>query len=212
LRKLYETFRPVSQPDGIAYWKQRAEKFGNRSVLDLRHDETELVGVTERQKDLLFPLLRDQLTGTEQTILDLGCGPGRFTSALAELIAGNGVGIDPIFDLLKAAPPHPSVRYQLMNAGIIPIEDHSVDVVWICIVLGGIVNDEVLMGTAAEIKRVLKPKGLLFLAENTTPQADHLFWKYRSFESYKKLFDFVNLKHLSDYTDLDERISVMAGR
>ena len=92
------------------------------------------------------------------------------------------------------------------------MENQSVDVVWICIVLGGITEDGVLRDTVLEIKRILKPKGLVFLAENTTQREDHDNWKYRSFEEYRSLLDFVDLKLLSHYIDIDERISVMAGR
>ncbi len=55
------------------------------------HSEEEVAAHTCFQKDRLFPVLRDQLTGGERTILDFGCGPGRFTPDLAQMIDGKAV-------------------------------------------------------------------------------------------------------------------------
>jgi ubiquinone/menaquinone biosynthesis C-methylase UbiE len=55
---------------------------------------------SQHTKEILFPLLQSQLTGTECNLLDFGCGPGRFTTDLAELISGKAVGVDVVPDLL----------------------------------------------------------------------------------------------------------------
>jgi len=99
-----------------------------------------------------------------------------------------------------------------MKEGVIPVEDESMDVVWICLVLGGIIDDSVLRFTIDEINRVLKKDGLVFLVENTSEKKDGDYWKFRSVQTYQKLFSFVELRHLSDYFDLGERISIMTGR
>lgn len=41
---------------------------------------------------------------------------------------------------------------------------------------------------------------------------EHVHWKFRRVSTYQNLLDFVELKHVSDYFDLGERISVMAGK
>lgn len=59
---------------------------------------------------------------------------------------------------------------------------------------------------------MLRRGGLLFLVENTTSGTGAPHWKYRSVETYRGLCDFAALKHLDDYRDLGETISLLAGR
>jgi ubiquinone/menaquinone biosynthesis C-methylase UbiE len=212
INKLLPLFIPKY---GILYWKFRAKQFGVRSVLDMRHSEKEIENVTSMQIQEIFPYLKAQLDGTEKIILDFGCGPGRFTVKLAEMIQGKVIGVDPIKSLLDIAPVETNVSYKIIKNNHIPLEDHSVDVVWVCLVLGGL-HGKVLQESINEICRVLRPKGLLFLVEKTTEirnsDKNKATWSPRSIDEYKIMFPSINLKHLHDYYDLDARISIIAGR
>jgi SAM-dependent methyltransferase len=188
--------RTVDHRSPIHQWEDRAQRFGVRAVLNLGHPEAEILRITERQRRELYPLFRASLRGDERLILDFGCGPGRFTGDLAQIITGRAIGVDPIRHLLDLAPSHPGVEYRPMSEGQIPLESGSVDGVWICLVLGGI-HGETLQATLRELRRVLKPSGLLFLVENTTKGRGNAFWAFRS---------------VAAYHDLGERISVMRGR
>jgi SAM-dependent methyltransferase len=196
----------------LSYWEQRAARFGRRAVLNLSHAEEELGAVTDFQKREIYPCFRQLLRGDEQVVLDFGCGPGRFTGDLAELIAGSAIGVDPIRRFLELAPKHNHVEYRTITAGTLPLPDMSVDVIWVCLVLGGIVDPLLLDRTVAELERVLKSGGLLFVVENTAEQPAASYWVYRSVAEYVRMFPFAQLAHLRDYWDLGERISVMAGR
>ena len=196
---------------GREYWERRARQFGARSVLNLGHAESEYQAVTEAQKRELFPHLTRLLRGDERLVVDVGCGPGRFTGALAALTGGRAVGLDIVQAFLDMAPPDPSVEYRPMAEGTIDLRDGCADVVWICLVLGGI-DGPILSRTTAEATRILRPGGLLFLVENTSsnPASEH--WAFRSVADYRAMFPSVGLEHLHDYVDLGERISVLAGR
>jgi SAM-dependent methyltransferase len=195
------------------YWQRRVRRHGARAVFNLGYEPEQLDAVTRRQKEILFPLLRQQLRGDEGTLLDLGCGPGRFTVALAELFGGRAIGVDPMRELLDLAPAHAAVEYRVQKSpGRIPLADKSIDVVWVCLVLGVITNETELQSTIAEIKRVLRPNGLLFLVENTAAKPAARQIQYRSVERYRELLPFARLQHLSDYEDLGEPISILAGR
>ncbi len=200
---------PVS---GIPYWEERARKHGVRSVLNIRHTPEEVEAETRRQKDILFPLMARELAPEDRVVLDLGCGPGRFTPGLAELTGGRVIGTDPIQHLLDLAPAHDRVEYRAMPEGVIPLPDGSVDVVWVCLVLTTITDEEVLRRSAAEIERVLRPAGLLFLVENTSHGKDRPHLRFRPEAFYHALFPSVLLRSVGGYTDLGERISVLAGR
>jgi SAM-dependent methyltransferase len=194
-----------------SYWRRRAAEFGRRSVLNLAHSEADFETVTLRQKSELYPQLRKLVAGGERRILDFGCGPGRFTADLAALIDGEAVGVDVVERYLELAPEAPTVRYQAMRPGKIPLPDEWADIVWVCLVLGGI-DGRPLVRTVAEIERVLAPGGLLFLVENTSEGKGSPRWRFRREEDYRRLFPAIDLAHLYDYFDVGERISVLAGR
>jgi SAM-dependent methyltransferase len=60
--------------------------------------------------------------------LDVGCGTGQSTVALAE-IAERIIGIDPSVDMLKHAVQHPRVEYQQSAAERIPFDDSQFDLI-----------------------------------------------------------------------------------
>ena len=196
----------------LRWWRRRAQRHGAHSVRNRGHSPTEGARLDAWQKGILFPILRRRLRGDEQLVLDFGCGPGRFTPDLAELIGGRAIGVDPIEALLEHAPRHAKVDYRLLRGGAIDLDDRSVDVVWVCLVLMCITDRRALERTAAEIWRVLRDDGLLFLVENTQPRDDTRHLRYRLIDEYRSLFPGIRLEHEGDYLDLGERISILAGR
>lgn len=204
--------RRILRRSALHMWQGRARQYGARAVLHISHTTDEMEAVTRMQKSLILPLLAQQLRGDEKSILDVGCGPGRFTPDLAEIIHGKAIGVDPIQDFLDMAPRNANVEYRRMKPGVLPVGTGSVDVVWICLVLGGLTEERVLRSTVVEVQRVLAPSGLLLLVENTSEKQDGDYWKFKPVSHYQTLFDFAELRHLSDYYDLGERISILAGR
>lgn len=199
-----------SEFDVLQYWKKRAVAYGRSSVINLGHGLDNIEKITIWQKEILFPLLKNQLNGSEKLVLDFGCGPGRFSSDLAEII-GTCIGVDPISELLELAPIDEKVKYFCMINATIPLEDESVDVIWCSLVLGG-VADINLSDCIKELNRVLQKNGLLFLVENIAEKANVKHWNFRTEAEYVKLFPGYNLKTIGSYDDIGERIAVMAGR
>lgn len=204
--------RELFRKSGTRYWEKRAKRYGARSVLNIGHTEEEMAAVTERQKEILFPLLARQLRGDERRIVDFGCGPGRFTPDLSGLVRGTAIGVDPIQTLLDLAPRAAGVEYRRVENGRIPLADASADVVWICLVLGTITDEQALRKAAAEIRRVLRLDGLLFLVENTADKPDLPHFSFRTAHAYRSLFPWVRLDPVGEYEDMEERISILAGR
>jgi len=194
------------------YWESRARAFGVRAVFNLGHQDDDIEAVTAMQEGILLPLLEERLRPGDKRLLDFGCGPGRFTRHLARLINGSVLGVDPIQHFLDMAPKGESVEYRKLDRGIIRAGNESFDVVWVCLVLGGIINARELKRSVNEIRRVLKPGGLLFLVENTSELPDPEQWRYHSVAEYQRMFPCVALSPASEYLDLGERISILAGR
>lgn len=199
--------RPLNLTD---YWRDRARRYGKHSVLNIAHGEEEFDAVTDYQKQLLFPLLKSKLNGSETIGLDFGCGPGRFTGGLAELIGGSVVGVDIASELLALAPKSPSISYQLIEAGPLPFADSSFDVIWSCLVLGGIPDGQIEQ-SIAEIERVLQPGGVFFYVENTAKAANGSYWFFRDEDTYVQLAAFCKPQILGRYEDMGERITIFAG-
>jgi SAM-dependent methyltransferase len=203
----------VSRPrSGIPYWQERVRQFGARAVLNTGHSAAEIDRVTERQWNLLEPLLRAQLRGDESRALDFGCGYGRFTTRIAAAIGGTALGVDPIAALLAMTTRSANVSYALLGEEGIPARNCSFDVVWICLVLGSIVDEKKCRRVIAETRRVLAPGGLLFVVENTADLKSPSYARFRPAATYASMFKPVPLAVIGEYEDLGERISVLAGR
>ncbi len=204
---------PPPGASDYVYWTWRARTFGSFGVLNITHAPEEQETVTEQQRRYLLPLLRRQLAGDERRTLDYGCGPGRFAVDLADAVGGLVVAADPIPAFLDAAPHDPRVEYVVLppKGWPIPLADDSMDVVWICLVLGAIADDA-LGPIVADVGRVLRPGGLLFLVENTSDKADGAHWTFRTVDEYRTLLPQVALAPVGEYEDVGETISVFAGR
>lgn len=96
-------------------------------------------------------------------ILDLGCGNGR----LVELFKDKDVeyiGVDSSEKLIEAAKNHyPEAKFQAADALNLPFPENFFDKVFSVAVLHHIPSKEFRIQFLEEIKRVLKPKGLLVL-------------------------------------------------
>ena len=195
---------------GIEYWKYRTKKYGGFAVFNLDRSESEIEEVNAFQKAEIFPIFRSALRGDEGVVLDLGCGAGRFTPDLAEIINGKAIGIDPIEELLDIAPRTERTEYVPMEEGKIPLPESSVDVVWVYGVLGCI-SGEALEKTISEIDRVLKEGGLLFLIEGIGGK-EGKGYEVREFNRYREMIYFAPLAYLHDYFECETRFAVMAGR
>ena len=194
-----------------AFWESRVSRYGRRAAIHLGHAEAEFDEVTAQQSRDLLPLLARLLDGTERTVVDFGCGPGRFTASLAQLVKGRAIGVDVVPAFLQMAPRAPNIEYRIMRGADTGLPTGVADVVWVCLVLGGLKNRG-LRRTVEEISRLLRPGGLMFLVENTTDGLGPPHWTFRSVDDYRAMFPQIALEAYGDLTDLGERNSILAGR
>lgn len=102
-------------------------------------------------------------------ILDLGCGTGRYSSALAEHFGADVYAIDPSERMLEQArrKRHPRVRYERAPGEQLPLSDGSVDLVFMSMVFHHF-DDPVTV--AHECHRVLRSGGSVCLRAGTREQ------------------------------------------
>lgn len=133
-------------------------------------------GAGKSSFDLIEParLLEELPLKPGITFLDLGCGAGNYTLAVAEVIGAHGVvvaldlwppGIEALGERAAAAGRR-NIRTALADISkLIPLGDHSVDVCLMATVLHDLAEFALAEGALQEARRVLKPGGILAIVE-----------------------------------------------
>jgi ubiquinone/menaquinone biosynthesis C-methylase UbiE len=119
--------------------------------------------------------LAEQLSGlnAEDTLLDVGCGPGTAVRRAART-AASVTGVDPAPVMLRVArlltrSPE-TVRYSEGTAEALPLPDQSVSVLW---TIASVHHWRDLDAALREARRVLRPGGRLVAIERRTRSGAH---------------------------------------
>jgi ubiquinone/menaquinone biosynthesis C-methylase UbiE len=104
-----------------------------------------------------------------KVVLDLGCGTGRFIPSLAPL-AKKYIAVDISGNQLEIArqkvESYPNVELIKASAHRIPLDSNLIDVVMANWFIGSIHDLELRENILKEIKRIIKPNGSIYFAEN----------------------------------------------
>ena len=121
------------------------------------------------EKRFCHPLRLEWLTryvSPRARILDFGCGYGRTLAELLRAGYKDIVGADFSFRMLTCCRSQLSNVKLVQNCGqTIPLRTHSLDLVLLFTVLTCIPGDEDQRALLAEIGRVLRPGGLLYISD-----------------------------------------------
>ena len=153
--------------DLIKYWEERAEKYGEQAVGEVKHVSKQSKGQVNAEEKLYFSLLENAGVSNVNVAIDFGCGVGRYENLLSQLAKEKVYGIDVTKKLLELAPDMPIVEYiHLENPPKIPLCDNIADFVFINSVLGGIVDDNILKSTLKELDRISNDNAIFFHYQN----------------------------------------------
>jgi ubiquinone/menaquinone biosynthesis C-methylase UbiE len=143
------------------------------------YDATQIPSVYDKGRDhgpALLNLWMDAVASHVQidsinTILDLGCGTGRFTGALADHFNAEVIGIDPSTKMLEQAQSKlldPRIRYASGSGEAIPLPDNTVDLIFMSMIFHHFDDPS---KAARECRRVLRKGQKAFLRTGTR---DHI--------------------------------------
>lgn len=107
------------------------------------------------------------------TWLDLGSGTGRMTPSLATAFGGPVHGVEPSDRMRAQAAGHPAVTYVAGSAEHIPLPDAACDAALLFFVWHHVVDHA---AAVAELRRVVKPGGTLFLRTNFADRMPDVWW------------------------------------
>lgn len=108
-------------------------------------------------------------------VLDVGCGPGYFVRVLGLTVgpSGSATGLDAAPEMIEYARRksrrHPNCRFEVGSADALPFPDASFDVVVSSLMMHHL-PDELRPNAVYEMKRVLRPGGVVLLADFTVPE------------------------------------------
>jgi ubiquinone/menaquinone biosynthesis C-methylase UbiE len=105
--------------------------------------------------------------------LDLGSGTGRMTPSLANAFGGPVHGVEPSARMRARAGAHPAVTYVAGSGERIPLPDASCDAALVFFVWHHVDRRE---AAAAELLRVVKAGGKLFLVTNFSERMPDVWW------------------------------------
>ena len=142
---------------------------------NMDYDSTDIPAAYDRGRDHGAEVLRLWMNVVSShveeqrinTILDLGCGTGRFSEALAVRFDAEVIGIDPSKKMLDQAQRKRRdrrIRYELGRGESIPLPDKSADLIFMSMIFHHFDNPAL---AARECHRVLRDQGTAFMRAGT---------------------------------------------
>lgn len=153
-REGYLNLLPVQQRKSLAPGDNPEMVLARRAFLEAGH-------YAPLRSAVVDELVAGRDGGPAAVLLDIGCGEGYYTAAMAGVVP-DVTGIDISKPAIqRAAKRHPGITWLVASSARLPLATASVDIV--CSLFSPL--------PAAEMRRVLRPGGTLLVA---TPAPDHL--------------------------------------
>jgi SAM-dependent methyltransferase len=198
-------------------WDNLVKTRGRQCVMNPGISGAELDAETARQIPILREAIRPHLRGCEKTALDYGCGFGRFTAMLANLIDGRAVGYDPSGEMIRAGHGHISVDYVSCPPDQFFHETLKADTTYDLILAFAVLGEPSVpvWTTAGFLSDLLSENGLLVVVEHVVPKPDFSrWWRFRQPGFYEEVFGAhcIDMEEVGKVAQLGDTMTIYAGR
>lgn len=130
------------------------------------HTYWETAGATMTFRHPLDHGLLERYVPRDARILDYGCGYGRLTAQLDELGYVDVQGVDPSAAMIeRGLREHPGLKLTRQTALPLPLAQDSFDAALLFVVLGVVPGDADQNALVAELARLIRPGGVLYLSD-----------------------------------------------
>lgn len=173
----------------------------DRSDLPRRYNEAR--ALAPAVMDLWLDAISRRVPRAEvRTVVDLGCGTGRFSAALGERYAARVIGIDPSQKMLQAPAPAGDKGPCYVRAGgeHVPLRNGCADLVFMSMVWHHLRDKD---KAGREIARVLRPGGYFCIRLSTTDVLETSVYR-RFFPTARQIQE----KKLPSRAELNRRLAV----
>ncbi|SQB93225.1 class I SAM-dependent methyltransferase [Clostridium tetanomorphum] len=154
--------------------------------MNLKENQKEYWNKVATDKQFTTPFqieLFSKFVHKEDRILDVGCGYGRTLNELYSQGFKNLFGIDFSDKMIERGKEQfPWLNLNVKEDKKIPYEDNSFDSIILFAVLTCIVDDEDQISIMNEIKRVLKPNGILYINDFLLNTDERNIKRYKMYE------------------------------
>lgn len=154
--------------------------------MDLEENQKEYWNKVADDKQFTTPFqieLFTKFVDREDRILDVGCGYGRTLNELYSKGFKNLFGIDFSHKMIaRSKEQFPWLNLNIQEDKMIPYEENSFDSVILFAVLTCIVEDEKQVFLMDEIKRVLKPNGIIYINDFLLNADERNLKRYKTYE------------------------------
>ena len=170
------TVARVAGIDSERYWDERARENALYFVdNEVGYDDPDTKAFWSRGEEVVELMLGmvGLDVGQDEVVVDIGCGVGRLTRALAKR-AGHVYGLDVSREMLRLAEQHNPGLANVEwvhgdGAGLAGIGDDSVDGCFSHVVFQHIPDPEITLAYVREMGRVLRPGGWALFQVSTDP-------------------------------------------
>lgn len=188
------------------YWDNRYALFTNRAELNLSSEPSESRNVFVTQTEMIKRFILEKKINGKW--LDFGCGTGRFSHLILELLNTPGVAYDFSTEVTKHQTPHPNIDF---CSALENVKSNKYDFIFISLVMGAM-NDADFKKTFSLFANLLADDGAILLIENTEKKSSG-HWKFRSKnEMHRLIGDDWKLNQFASYLDNRETITLFEVR
>ncbi|MFH8370750.1 class I SAM-dependent methyltransferase [Streptomyces sp. NPDC018031] len=122
-------------------------------------------------------------------ILDFGCGYGRLTAELDALGYHRVIGVDPSAALVaRGRAEHPGLRLERVEGPPLPYPDGEFDAALLFAVLTCLPGENAQRDTLAELARLVRPGGMLYVSDVPLQSDAHHRARYRAAEPWAEAY------------------------